>query len=113
MSRMSEDELNYPAYALLQDFRKLGYHIIFSHYCLNRLRYKVEELMTKHKLPTANLYTNFAIQKVHSNNSLKRYLATTYFDFDYVIDNSDEMRAFWDEQGVGLIKVPLSIKYSD
>lgn len=113
MTRMDKDELNYPAYTLLQDFCKLGHTIVFSHYCLNRMRYKVEELMAKHKLPVDNLYTNFAIQKVHSNNSLKRYLATKHFDFDYVIDNSDEMRAFWDEQGVGLIKVPLSIKYSD
>ena len=113
ITNVQKDELNYTAYSLLQAFHKLGYTIIFTHYCLNRLRPKIEHLMQSHKLPTHNLYTNFCSQDVHSNNSLKRFLAKEHFDFDYVIDNDPNMRAFWDEQSVGLINVPLPIKYSE
>lgn len=113
ITNVQKDELNYTAYSLLHAFYKLGYSIFFTHYCLNRLRPKIEHLMKSHKLPTHNLYTNLPIQQVHSNNSLKRFLAKEHFDFDYVIDNDPSMRAFWDEQGVGLINVPLPIEYSE
>lgn len=113
ITNIQKDELNYTAYSLLHAFHKLGYRIVFTHYCLNRLRPKIEQLMQKHKLPVSALYTNYAIQEVNSNNSLKRFLATQMYDFDYVIDNDPHMRAFWDEQSVGLIQVPLPVDYSE
>lgn len=103
---IDDDQLNYTAYSLLKDFHKLKYSIILTHYCPTRIAYLIEELLQKHLTIPYQLYTNFATQLVYNNQTLKQHLATQ-FNFNYVIDNDQQLRAYWMEQNIGLINIPL------
>lgn len=118
MVGIKEDTLNYPAYQMYKMFRSAGYHIAFTHYCLHRLRPQVETLLTSHSIPKTSdyikLYTNAHNQNVIDDKSLKMYVYSRLseeHDIEYVIDNDRDMQAFWLDKGLGLINVPLPLRY--
>lgn len=107
LTGIKDDKLNYTAYSLLKDFHKLKYTIVLTHYALTRVSNVVEQLLQKHLTIPYQLYTNFASQAVYSNQTLKRHLSEQ-LNLQYVIDNDKQMRAYWLNQELGLITVPLS-----
>lgn len=113
ITNVQNDELHYAVYRLVQTLHKAGYNVIFTHYCLDRLRPHLEQLLKSHNINPVRLYTNFATQDVHSNKTLKEHLCKEHYDFEYAIDNSDDMSAFYLEHGIQQIRVPLPLKFSD
>lgn len=108
---IKEDEINYSALMLVKAFKDAGYQVIYTHYLLQRLRRQIEDKLIKFKLPKTYLITNIQSQEVHSNTTLKKYLVNRYSNIEIVIDNDDTMKSYWLEKGLGLIQVPLPIKY--
>ena len=110
LTNIEEDKLNQTAYRLIKDLQSLNYSIIFTHYCLTRLVDTVEDRLHK-DFSSAKLYTNFAIQSVYNNQTLKQHIiqqfANTHSYFDYVIDNDQSMSAFYHKHNINNIKVPL------
>lgn len=114
IAKINNDTLNYPAYLLLKEFKELGYNIILTHYCLSRLREKVEMLLKHNYMQDTyyKLFTNFRSQDVIDNNSLKKYLYETLtqdINLLYVVDNDPAMKSYWLSKEVALIQVPLGI----
>ena len=110
LTNIEEDKLNQTAYRLIKDLQSLSYSIIFTHYCLTRLADIVEDRLHK-DFSSAKLYTNFAIESVYNNQTLKQHIiqqfANTHSYFDYVIDNDQSMSAFYHKHNINNIKVPL------
>lgn len=110
LTNIEEDKLNQTAYRLIKDLQSLNYSIIFTHYCLTRLVDTVEDRLHK-DFSSAKLYTNFAIESVYNNQTLKQHIiqqfANTHSYFDYVIDNDQSMSAFYHKHNINNIKVPL------
>ena len=110
LTNIEEDKLNQTAYRLIKDLQSLNYSIIFTHYCLTRLVDTVEDRLYK-DFSSAKLYTNFAIESVYNNQTLKQHIiqqfANTHSYFDYVIDNDQSMSAFYHKHNINNIKVPL------
>lgn len=110
LTNIEEDKLNQTAYRLIKDLQSLNYSIIFTHYCLTRLADIVEDRLHK-DFSSAKLYTNFAIESVYNNQTLKQHIiqqfANTHSYFDYVIDNDQSMSAFYHKHNINNIKVPL------
>lgn len=110
LTNIEEDKLNQTAYKLIKDLQSLNYSIIFTHYCLTRLADTVENRLYK-DFSSAKLYTNFAIESVYNNQTLKQHIiqqfANTHSYFDYVIDNDQSMSAFYHKHNINNIKVPL------
>ena len=110
LTNIEEDRLNQTAYRLIKDLQSLNYSIIFTHYCLTRLADTVEDRLHK-DFSSAKLYTNFAIESVYNNQTLKQHIiqqfASTHSYFDYVIDNDRSMSAFYHKHNINNIKVPL------
>ena len=106
------DKLNYPVLLLLKDFEKLGYSIVLTHYCLNRLRTRITNKLSEYKLPQYVLYTNFTNQEVYDDTTLALhtfdYLSEEH-SIKYVIDNNPKAEAGWLNRQVSLIKVPLGV----
>lgn len=110
LTNIEEDKLNQTAYRLIKDLQSLNYSIIFTHYCLTRLVDTVEDRLHK-DFSSAKLYTNFAIESVYNNQTLKQHIiqqfASAHSYFDYVIDNDQSMSAFYHKHNINNIKVPL------
>lgn len=110
LTNIEEDKLNQTAYRLIKDLQSLNYSIIFTHYCLTRLVDTVEDRLHK-DFSSAKLYTNFAIESVYNNQTLKQHIiqqfANTHSYFDYVIDNDQSMSAFYHKHNINNVKVPL------
>lgn len=111
-TNIKEDQINYAALTLLNDLKKAGYTIVYTHFLLNRLRPQIEKHFERYKLPKTHLYTNYPGQKVIDNISLKKWLYEEKLkdqDVVFVLDNDPAMRAYWLDKGVGLLQCQLPI----
>lgn len=107
---IKSDKINKAALSLVQDLQKLNYSFIYTHYCLTRLADTVEELLLKY-VQTAKLYTNFATQQVYNNQTLKEHvvkmLVQSGHQICYAIDNDTKMTAFYHNNKIPCLRVPL------
>ena len=107
---IKSDKINQTALSLLQDLQKLNYSIIYTHYCLTRLADTVEEKLLRY-IPAAKLYTNFATQQVYNTQTLKEHILLSALQSGhqicYAIDNDTKMTAFYHNNKIPCIRVPL------
>lgn len=107
---IKSDKINKTALFLLRDLQKLNYSFIYTHYCLTRLADIIEEMLKKH-IPAAKLYTNFATQQVYNNQTLKEHILLSAlqsgYQICYAIDNDTKMTAFYHNNKIPCIRVPL------
>lgn len=110
MTDTMSDAINYSTYSLIRDLAKVNYQIIYTHYCLHRLRPTIERMLSNVKLNVDNLHTNYNTQEVYSNQTLKKYVfekVCKNSTFEYVIDNDETMQSYWMNNDVRLLNVPL------
>lgn len=114
MLNIDNDTTNYTAYLLMKHFAQQGYKIVATHYCLSRLRPKIEQKLRRHFLQDYiyKLFVNFQTQDVFDSQSLKKHVYETTLsnvDVAYVIDNDPKMLSYWLSNDAPLLQVPLSI----
>lgn len=114
MTGIRDDKVNYPAILMLNTLLESNFKVILTHYCLSRLREQVEMCIKRNNLQDKyyKLFTNFNTQDVYDNQTLKRHLYEQIladYDVTYVIDNDPQMKAYWLNNEVALIQIPLGI----